>query len=429
MPKTTKNFGLIQPEEYENYDIEVQNQNMCKIEEALSKRKEYDPEALTAEEALKSSIQYTDEKMEDLIGSAPEALDTIYELAAAIKDNEEIMEIIRKAVNESAKKEDLTAHENDKTVHVTEQERKSWNDSNSRKHDHDNKSILDSITQSLITAWNDAVEHITDGTRHVTSKDKELWNTVSDKAGTGEIITEIKMNGESKGTSGVIDLGTVLTGGNQTAVSADDGGSNVYTFSDGSTINIRNGSKGSKGDTGAQGTAGKNGTNGTSATWFTGTAVTGTSTTAATFAVAGSKAGDMYLNTSTCDVYKALAANSWIYVCNIKGDTGAQGEKGATGEKGANGTNGVTPTLKAAAGANIGVAGAPSVTANTSGNTTTFTFNNLKGEKGDKGDAGKNATTTAVATTAVNGLMSKDDKIKLDGIETKIKTAVFFVKK
>ena len=60
MPKTTKNFGLIQPEEYENYDIEVQNQNMCKIEEALSKRKEYDPEAMTAEEALKSSIQYTD---------------------------------------------------------------------------------------------------------------------------------------------------------------------------------------------------------------------------------------------------------------------------------------------------------------------------------------------------------------------------------
>lgn len=291
MPKTTKNFGLIQPEEYENYDIEVQNQNMCKIEEALSKRKEYDPEAMTAEEALKSSIQYTDKKMEDIIGSAPEALDTIYELAAAIKDNEEIIEIIRKAINESAKKEDLTAHENDKTVHVTEQERESWNDSNSRKHDHDNKSILDSITQSLITAWNDAVEHITDGTRHVTSKDKELWNTVSDKAGTDEIITEIKMNGESKGTSGVIDLGTVLTGGNQTAVSADDGGSNVYTFSDGSTINIRNGSKGSKGDT------------------------------------------------------------------------------------------------------------------------------------------GKNATTTAVATTAANGLMSKDDKIKLDEIETKIKTAVFFVKK
>ncbi|EME8243697.1 hypothetical protein LBW08_001840 [Enterococcus faecium] len=36
--------------------------------------------------------------------------------------------------------------------------------------------------------------------------------------------------------------------------------------------------------------------------------------------------------------------------------------------------------------------------------------------KGDKGDPGENATTTAVATTTANGLMSKDDKKKLDGL-------------
>lgn len=50
-----------------------------------------------------------------------------------------------------------------------------------------------------------------------------------------------------------------------------------------------------------------------------------------------------------------------------------------------------------------------------------------KGEKGDKGDtgdtgpqgpAGTNATTTAVATTTANGLMSSSDKTKLDGIAT-----------
>lgn len=49
-----------------------------------------------------------------------------------------------------------------------------------------------------------------------------------------------------------------------------------------------------------------------------------------------------------------------------------------------------------------------------------------KGDKGDKGDtgdtgpqgpAGTNATTTAVATTTANGLMSSSDKTKLDGIE------------
>ncbi|MBK4850075.1 hypothetical protein [Enterococcus faecium] len=35
--------------------------------------------------------------------------------------------------------------------------------------------------------------------------------------------------------------------------------------------------------------------------------------------------------------------------------------------------------------------------------------------KGDKGDPGTNAT-TAVATSKTNGLMSKEDKVKLDGL-------------
>lgn len=191
MPKTTKKYGFIQPEVYENYDIQVQNQNMSRIEEELSKRMEYDPGAMSAEDALKASLQYTDEKIKEMIGQAPEALDTIYELAAAIKDNEDLLEIIKKAVEESAKKEELTAHENDGTVHVTEQERKSWNDSNSKKHDHENKSILDAITKQLVDAWNDAVNHITDGTKHVTSKDKQLWNTVSDKANADSIPTKV----------------------------------------------------------------------------------------------------------------------------------------------------------------------------------------------------------------------------------------------
>lgn len=207
-------------------------------------------------------------------------------------------------------------------------------------------------------------------------------------------IINIKQNGSVlvPDDTRTVDLGKVLTGGKQTLESSEDGGSNVYTFSDGSTITVKNGSKGSAGATG------KNGTNGTSAAWFTGTAVTGTSTSAVSISVSGSKAGDMYLNTSTANVYRASTANSWVYVCNIKGTTGA---------------NGVTPTIKAASGANIASVGVPSVTASTSGTTTTFTFNNLKGEKGD---AGTNATTTAVASTTANGLMSSTDKINLNTV-------------
>ena len=50
--------------------------------------------------------------------------------------------------------------------------------------------------------------------------------------------------------------------------------------------------------------------------------------------------------------------------------------------------DGVTPTIKVAAGTNIGAVGTPSVTAATSGNTTTFTFDYLKGARGPKGDKG-----------------------------------------
>lgn len=159
------------------------------------------------------------------------------------------------------------------------------------------------------------------------------------------------------------------------------------------------GATGAKGNTGPQGPKGTNGTNGTSAAWFTGTAVTGTATSATAFTVSDSKAGDMYLNTSTQNVYRAAAANSWIYVCNIKGATGSQGGTGAAAGFG-------TPT--ATVDANTGT---PSVTITTSGSNTAkifnFAFKNLKGATGPQGPAGTNATTTAVATTSANGLLPK----------------------
>ena len=223
---------------------------------------------------------------------------------------------------------------------------------------------------------------------------KAASNHTHTKSQITDAITGIKMNGTSKGTSGVVDLGTVLTGGKQSTTSTADGGSNVYTFSDGSTITVKNGSKGSTGANGATPTikaaAGSNigsvgtpsvtaSTSGTTTT-FTfnnlkgstgvagtrgtalslGTAITGTSTTATIFSGSGltsSLVNDVYLNTSTFNMYKCTVAGNasaakWVYVGCIKG---------------ANGTN---------------------------------------------------ATTTAVATTSANGLMSKDMVTKLNGIAT-----------
>lgn len=89
--------------------------------------------------------------------------------------------------------------------------------------------------------------------------------------------------------------------------------------------------KGAAGEPGSTGAAG--------ATWYSGTKITGTNTTGTVFANSGissAKVGDMYLNTSTQNVYKctvggAASVAKWAYSCNIKGETGSPGAAGAPG--------------------------------------------------------------------------------------------------
>ena len=79
--------------------------------------------------------------------------------------------------------------------------------------------------------------------------------------------------------------------------------------------------------------------------WFTGTAITGTGSSISAV-IANSKAGDMYLNTSTDNVYKSSSVNVWDYTCNIKGNTGATGATGARGATGATGATGPAGTTQ-----------------------------------------------------------------------------------
>jgi hypothetical protein len=72
--------------------------------------------------------------------------------------------------------------------------------------------------------------------------------------------------------------------------------------------------KGSNGNDGANGTDG--------ATWLTG---------AGAPSADSGNAGDLYLNTATCDVYKK-GVEAWEKIANIKGSTGAQGLQGVQGE-------------------------------------------------------------------------------------------------
>lgn len=66
---------------------------------------------------------------------------------------------------------------------------------------------------------------------------------------------------------------------------------------------------------------------------FTGTAVTGTDGTISGD-VTGSSAGDFYVNSSTGNFYKAVDANSWNYMFCIKGSPGQDGDDGDDGRDG-----------------------------------------------------------------------------------------------
>ena len=68
------------------------------------------------------------------------------------------------------------------------------------RHTHDNKTLLDSITEALKTAWNTASEwvstnganvlsHLSDGVRHITATERSAWNGKQDKLIAGENIT------------------------------------------------------------------------------------------------------------------------------------------------------------------------------------------------------------------------------------------------
>ena len=82
---------------------------------------------------------------------------------------------------------------------------------------------------------------------------------------------------------------------------------------------------------GGAGTPGAPGEDGT--VWFTGAG--------APVSIAGAKAGDLYLDTASCDVYK-YESGAWTKITNIKGDKGDDGEPGTgagtPGEPGEDGT-------------------------------------------------------------------------------------------
>ena len=89
----------------------------------------------------RQATAYADKKVADLIGGAPESLDTLKEVADAIKENESVMDALDAAVGKKANQSELDTHVDNSTIHITSQEREKWNGSVSKTGDVSNTTV------------------------------------------------------------------------------------------------------------------------------------------------------------------------------------------------------------------------------------------------------------------------------------------------
>lgn len=174
----------------------------------LKKASKTDVEAALAERYTKSqtfSRQEVLDKIEALIGSAPDTLDTFREIADALGNDPNFATTIMNALAGKVDREDGKAlssnnysddekakvqasyeirhsHSNKSVLDkITQTFLDNWTDAYNKRHEHGNKGVLDGITSALITAWNSAVTHISDAVKHITAAERTNWNDADSK--------------------------------------------------------------------------------------------------------------------------------------------------------------------------------------------------------------------------------------------------------
>lgn len=168
----------------------------------------------------------------------------------------------------------------------------------------------------------------------------EVDSLVDGLTGDGSgLVTKTQYESDLAPIKTVVNQAPFLKVGSQTTTSSDDGGANVYTFTDtsgnASSFVVRNGSKGSKGDTGATGATGPQGPAGSDATVTAGTALTksGTTINHNNIGSAGTVGGDRAIPVITVDAQGHVSAKSTVAIPHIYISTNAPtANDGQTGD-------------------------------------------------------------------------------------------------
>ena len=97
---------------------------------SLNSAKEY------SDETYQQATGYTDLKISQLINGAPETLDTLKEVADAIKENETVVDALDSAIGTKASQAEFDTHAGNSTIHITAAERTNWNSKANGSHTH-----------------------------------------------------------------------------------------------------------------------------------------------------------------------------------------------------------------------------------------------------------------------------------------------------
>lgn len=177
-----------------------------------------------------------------LVGSAPETLDTLQELAEAIEAHQDVTDAINEAITKKANASDLAAHTGDAVIHITADERTSWNNKLDKSTFEAHKAEFETHKTDYATHKSNFEAHKTEFEEHkadseahigmsgeIKLDDKECFY-VTDKE--GNIL--FKIDGDGADTSALKVGGTEV----KHIVSADGG---VFLFADGTEISIADG--------------------------------------------------------------------------------------------------------------------------------------------------------------------------------------------